>query len=163
MTFTVAFEIPGLPPSPNDKPAHFQTAARDRKTWRTMTHRAALQVGRPPRPLIDVELIITRHSAVAMDLDNRVSAAKPCRDALRDAGIILDDSDKILLKQDYPQGKARPGKGFMSIQVKGTVMTEEAWNVYLEHQKELAIKRLNRAKKRQGIQISAAPHYKKGK
>jgi len=144
MTFQLCFEIPGLPKSPNGAHGHWQKAAAERKKWRRMTQVAAMECTRPERPLVDVSLVITRYSSVAMDFDNRVAAGKSVRDGLRDAGIILDDTDKVILKQEYPQCKTKPGKGFMEVFVAGTVISETAWEEYLGHQKKLALKRLLR-------------------
>lgn len=144
MKIEVYFEVPGLPPTPNGSNGHPQTVAANRKKWRRMTYAAALPAVRPERPLVDVELTITRYSSCPSDFDNRVAAAKPIVDGLKDAGIILDDSDKFIVRRDYPQGSAPQGGGYVSVLVVGSVISEEAYNAWVQHQTQLAAKKLKR-------------------
>lgn len=128
--YKLDFILQGLPRSPNSygSSGHRNAVSRHRKEWRLGVAQVC-RVRRPNEPLERVAVVLTRNSASKMDFDNRVASFKPVIDGLKDAGIIKDDNDSVILKRDYPQGKAPKGEGYIRVQV--TELTDADLNLCL--------------------------------
>jgi Holliday junction resolvase RusA-like endonuclease len=89
--------------------------ASERKRWRA---RVALEIGmrRPKSPCEKVKAVFTRHSARECDDDNLVASFKSCRDGIKDAGVIEDDTRKRIIAV-YRWEKAPQNKGFITIDI----------------------------------------------
>lgn len=72
---------------------------------------------RPASPLIQCEMILTRFSTRECDFDNLVASFKPVVDGLKDAGVILDDSSKVIVRREYRHRPAKPKQGKVRIEV----------------------------------------------
>jgi hypothetical protein len=114
VSFKLLIEIPGLPKTTNGSHGHWAVAAAERKKWRTAVKTIAY-MRRPDKPLVKVRLTLTRCSSGKTDHDNRVISFKGVVDGLKDAKIILDDTDAVIVERHYPQEKAPRGKGSIRI------------------------------------------------
>lgn len=116
--FLLVIELPGLPPTANARsPGNLWKGVKERKAWREAVARIA-RLRRPPAPLTRVSLTCIRYSPVSMDYDNRVACFKPLIDGLKDAGVILDDNDNVVLQRYYPPGRAKRGEGKVRIEIR---------------------------------------------
>lgn len=119
MTYHLSLRLDGLPPmNTSHTRGHWSKAHREVLRWRTeiavLTHQQ-----RPAKPLAHARLTITRHSSVEPDLDNAAQAVKPILDALVSAGILLDDSPRVLARV-YLWQRAAPRKGFIQLELEET-------------------------------------------
>lgn len=100
MTYKLDIEIPGNPASQNTH-KHWRLVSAERKKWRNAVCMIA-KFRRPEKPLEKAKLTLTRYSSREMDYDNRVFSFKSCIDGLKDAGVILDDKDSVIVSREYP-------------------------------------------------------------
>jgi hypothetical protein len=109
-TFTV--EMPSQPLGANEKrrARHWSIQWRDTTTFRDGFALLAKDQHRGPpmqQARVDITLVRTR-GQVPLDPDNIYSRAKPCLDALIQAGVISDDSaEHIELHMHQGRGAAR--------------------------------------------------------
>ena len=108
--YKLKFNLPGLPKTANGSHGHWRTAAAERKKWRSAVSSSAFYF-RPPAPLARARITLTRLSSSKPDFDNLVISFKPIVDGLKDAKIILDDSDSVVLERCYLWEKAKPKSG----------------------------------------------------
>ncbi len=113
--YRLEFELSGLPPTTNGSHGSWFRIAADRKKWRTAARLKATPA--PPTPLTKARLICTRCSSVKADFDNLAISFKPLVDGLRDAGIIADDKDSILVERQYLHEVAKKNAGKVRIVV----------------------------------------------
>lgn len=94
--------VPGIPPTPNDRPGTWGESLRLRAAWKEA---ARLAAGRrhdsdPALPrvgeLVDVEYCFVYGTRRRRDPDNQVAAAKPLLDGLVAAGLLADDSNATI-------------------------------------------------------------------
>jgi Holliday junction resolvase RusA-like endonuclease len=116
MTFRLELEIVGLPKTTNGAHGHWRAAAAERKKWREAVMMIA-KFRRPPKPLEKVRLELTRYSSSKADFDNLVISFKSCIDGLKDAGVISDDKDSVIVDRKYLWEQAPRGKGKIKIVV----------------------------------------------
>lgn len=97
--------IPGRPPTPNAR-RHWRLEARDAKEWRSIaqaTAEAALAGSGPWEPIrrcrMEVTFIVSQDRP--RDLDNLVASSKPLTDGLVDAGVLVDDSTRVIEEATY--------------------------------------------------------------
>ena len=84
--------IPGRITNPlNGSHHHWSVRAKWAKAWRTQSGFVAAQHARGIDPKTPKRIIFTGHVVRKFDCDNFMSAMKPVRDGLKDAGIIHDD------------------------------------------------------------------------
>lgn len=126
--FKIVIELPGLPKTTNGSHGSRFAAAAERKKWRTAVAMIA-KFRRPPKPLEKVRLILTRFSSVRTDFDNRVISFKSCVDGLKDARVIKDDTDDVIIDRKYPWERAPPGKGFIRIVVEEILISADSSDV----------------------------------
>lgn len=90
--------VPGNPPTPNMRMGHM-AAARSRAKWRKLATEAALAV-KPefwaPLERAWVECVFVVADNRSRDFDNAIAARKPLFDGLVDAGILVDDSNRVI-------------------------------------------------------------------
>lgn len=115
--YSICFDLPGLPKTPNGSHGHWRTAAAQRKKWKRMACDEIMLLGRPLNPLAKVWVTFTRFSTRAPDYDNLVSSFKGIRDALTATGIIPDDSSKFIATE-YLWEPAKRGKGFVRVNIR---------------------------------------------
>jgi hypothetical protein len=118
----ISFELPGLPKSMNGAHGHWRSAAAERKKWRELSCGHAIAAKQAAKlggmkPWKQVKLTCTRSSSSQMDFDNLVASFKGCVDGLKDAGIIADDKDAVIIMRDYRCEWAPRGKGKIRIKV----------------------------------------------
>lgn len=110
-TLTVTIPIPPKELSPNAR-THHMVKARAVKNYRLTCGLLACVEGRPAKPWkrarVQAAFYVKTARGLRSDGDNRLASLKAAFDALRDAGIIADDSglthEPITLAHD----KARP-------------------------------------------------------
>lgn len=112
--YRLEFELPGLPPTTNGAHGHWRTAHASRSKWRDAV-RWLVTSKRPEKPLERVKLTLTRHSSKRTDYDNRVISFKSVIDGLKDALVILDDTDEVIVERKYLWEKAPNRKGKISV------------------------------------------------
>lgn len=96
----LTFTIPGHPPSPNrSRTLHYHVRAGNDLAWRTTAYFAALDV-RPQdfEPLTEasVRVVYIIPDKRRRDPDNALASAKPCIDGIVDAGLLTDDSFRVI-------------------------------------------------------------------
>lgn len=116
MSYMLDFRLKGLPPTTNGSHGHWRVAAKKRKKWRDAVKLIA-SLRRPPAPLLRVKITLTRFSSSQPDYDNLVISFKSVVDGLKDAGVISDDKDKVVVQRDYRWEKSSPRQGQIRIQV----------------------------------------------
>lgn len=107
--YNLHLEIPFLPKSLNKKLRRNRFVNdRENKSWDTYLW-AKCQQGKPRAPLARAQITLVRHSHRSLDFDGLVGSLKPVVDALVTAGILSDDSWKVLGAWTVDQ-KFRPKK-----------------------------------------------------
>lgn len=90
---------------------HWATRAKWTKAWREQTAWALLQKKKEWQGFTGrINLVITNFTISTMDRDNLYGSAKPIIDALRDVGLIKDDTEEYLnleVKQEVVEKKER--------------------------------------------------------
>lgn len=119
MSYYFFFQIPGLPKTTNGSHGSWQKAAGERKKWRSLSCRSA-ERNRPPNPLARAKLTLTRCSSNKPDLDNLAISFKGIVDGLKDARIIVDDSDDFV-ERKYLWEKAPRGEGKITVAIEEIV------------------------------------------
>lgn len=114
--YRLDFDLIGLPKTTNGAHGHWRAAAAERKKWRDAVTLVA-KFRRPPKPLSKARLELTRFSSSKADFDNLVISFKSCVDGLKDAGVISDDKDAVIVDRKYLWEKAPKGKGRVRIVV----------------------------------------------
>ena len=110
MTRTLTVTIPGRPPTPNAR-RHWRGISRDNAHWKESARQiaaVAMPDGWQPmaRCRMSVEFIVPDHRD--RDDDNLIAAQKPCLDGIVKAGVIKDDSARVIKEREYlPQRYAR--------------------------------------------------------
>jgi Holliday junction resolvase RusA-like endonuclease len=115
MSYRLHFTIPRLPPmSLNGSHGHWAVAAAKRRKWKEA---AIIAIGnqRPARPLEVAKVTFIRHSSSEPDDDNLRASFKPIRDALKAAGVVVDDKPANMPEPVYLHRKAKPKSGFIEV------------------------------------------------
>ena len=115
--YKIEITMIGLPKSMNGSHGHWRAAAARRKEWRTKTAWNAIAAGKPKAPLTKCRIECVRCSSSQMDFDNLVASFKGCIDGLRDAGIIADDTQQVIVERKYLWEKASKYSGRIIIRV----------------------------------------------
>jgi len=71
---------------------------------------------RPPSPLTQFKISVTRLSPKFMDFDNMISSLKPAIDGLRIAKVIKDDSWEFIKDIPVDQKKSKEKKLIITVQ-----------------------------------------------
>lgn len=101
--YELKIELNELPQSLNKKlRKHWTKQRRESKLWDTLIYQKVFRQ-LPPTPLKRAKLRIVKHFWRTMDFDGFVGSLKPVVDALVTAGVIEDDSWKVLHAWDVDQ------------------------------------------------------------
>lgn len=94
--YELRIELTELPQSLNKKlRKHWTKNHRENNLWDTLIYQKVFRQ-LPPSPLKKAKLRIVKHFWRTMDFDGFVGSLKPVVDALVTAGVIEDDSWKVL-------------------------------------------------------------------
>ena len=105
----IHLKIEAIPKSLNKKlRTHYHAANKEMKEWRNLI-RIVSASKLPPEPFSKANLTIIRHYYRTLDFDGLVGSMKPVVDGLIHAGIITDDSWKVLGQWNVTQ-QFRPKK-----------------------------------------------------
>ncbi len=121
MSDIIEFVLPGLPPiNTADGPSRW-ARYRVKKAWMTRTILAARDAGGRalPAPLARASVTIIRSSAREPDFDGLVQGGKFILDGLVKAGVLVDDSPKVIGRPDYRWERAPRGMGSVRVRVEG--------------------------------------------
>ena len=128
--YLLKISIRDLPKRINQAPGASWTAryGESQKWLKLVTQAMRISGINPPvAPLTKASLMLVRHSSQCPDYDGLVQSFKPVVDALRRCLVIADDSMKVIGIPEYRWLKAKPGAGYIEIQVReGDSMTPEA-------------------------------------
>lgn len=115
--YEIEFEIPGLPPMPNQiMYRHWAVKRQNALHWKRQVAYAV--VGRrPSRPLVQASVYLTRVSSREPDWDNLAASFKHVIDGLIVAKIIVDDSMKTIGQPSITWEKAARKSGFIRVKV----------------------------------------------
>lgn len=92
-----------IPASMNKKlRSHWRTQRRESKSW-DLEVELATRNQKPKKPLTRAKITIIRHSWRMLDYDGLVGSMKPVVDAFVTAGILSDDSWKVLGRWNIDQ------------------------------------------------------------
>lgn len=122
--YKLVITIPGLPPTYNAIGRKSRWVLMDNaRKWKDNVRFA---VGRflPSKPLEKARVEIIRCSTTQGDYDGLVQAAKPLLDGLVEAGVLADDSMKVIGVPTYGWEKAEKKKGCVKICVEEWVMND---------------------------------------
>jgi len=117
MTYSIEFELPGLPKSNPADNRHWRTIQKETKQWQAEVALATLGK-RPREPIQKARAVFTRCSSVEPDSDNLAYSFKRIRDALlpKHSGIIVDDKPANL-EAEYRWEKAKPKHGRVRVYI----------------------------------------------
>lgn len=121
--------LPGLPKTTNSKRrfAHWAQQNLEANQWKRSI-KAYLVSKKPPAPLKQAKLTLTRYSSVEPDYDGLVSSFKHLIDGLTEAGVIENDRRENIGVPDYRWEKAAQGKGFIKVVVEEIIPVKENEN-----------------------------------
>lgn len=77
----------------------------------------AIGINRPPKPLEKIACTFTRISTREPDDDNNRASFKPIRDALKECGIVVDDSPRHMPDPQYKWEPGNRGQGHVRVTV----------------------------------------------
>ncbi len=115
--YKMKIEIPGVPKLMSNRGGNWRAHSFERKKWRKRVNDWLMFESKPEKPLKKAGIRLTRCTSRASDFDNRVSAFKPCVDALVDRGILSDDSDNVIVERYYPFEKVANKESKIKIEV----------------------------------------------
>ena len=119
--YRIALSLGGLPKTTNaGGRAHWAAKAKEAREWINLVSMAVRNV-RPPTPLTQATLSLTRYSTREPDFDGLVSSFKHIIDGLVRAGVIADDKPSVIGQPAFWWHKAPPKMGHVLIQVSGTL------------------------------------------
>ena len=116
MTYSLSFELDGLPKSQTNNYGHWAIRHKSKKEWEARVFNA-VRGNLPSKPLVRARLRFTRCSAAQPDFDNLVASFKPIMDGLITAGIIEDDKPSVIGSPVYLHELARPKQGKVRVVV----------------------------------------------
>lgn len=108
------FSIKGLPELPNrNMYKHWAVRRKAAVKWKNLVLAECLKLGINELWLTSAALTFVRHSSREPDGDNLQMSFKAARDGLVAAGVIVDDSPKVIGKPDYLWQRRPPKQGGM--------------------------------------------------
>lgn len=113
--YRVELVLFGLPKTTNGSHGHWFAAAAERKKWRKKVQQSLLGEKKPDAPLSRAKVTCIRFSSSRPDYDNLSISFKSCVDGLRDAGILVDDKDSVVVERAYLWEKTAPKQGRIKI------------------------------------------------
>lgn len=117
MTYSLEFELLGLPKLPNELlTRHWSKVVADSKRWKNDVF--LITAGkRPSSPLLKAKLTLVRRSTKEPDRDNLYGSFKPVIDGLITAKIIEDDNPQVISKMSVRWEKIGQKKGSIYVKV----------------------------------------------
>lgn len=113
--YRLELTLEGLPKPTNQmQRTHWTTQKAEKDLWVSQV-RVKTVLQKPPKPLENARLTLTRHSAVCPDFDGLVSSFKYVMDGLVHAGVLKDDKMKYVNQPNYKWEKAPRGKGWVHV------------------------------------------------
>lgn len=110
---TITIVVPGRPPNPNRIRGHWAKRNGIAQRWKQLAWGCALEqlpVRWRPMERATLEVVHVVPTKAARDHDNLVAGIKPCLDGLVRAGVVVDDSDRVLVsvthRPEYEKGVA---------------------------------------------------------
>lgn len=119
MSFTLQFEISGLPKMANPsgaKSTHWRYAQAEVKKWRALVLNAT-RGAKPPAPLERATLTLTRFSSVEPDYDGLVRGFKSVVDGLTACGILKNDKLSNTGPWVCNWEKTKPNQGKITVKI----------------------------------------------
>ncbi len=104
--YMLEIRLEGIPSGPNGAHGHWAAKARMKKEWRQRVCLKAVPFA-PMVPLEKAEIECIRYTSHSMDYDNLVASFKALIDGLKDAGIIIDDNQGVLVRRTYTHEKIK--------------------------------------------------------
>lgn len=116
--FKLVIEVEGLPKIlSNAKSNGWRARHFEKQKWKKLIMEQIDFKKKPAKPLQKCIIICTRFSSSQSDYGNRVDSFKACIDALIASGVIIDDNDQVIIKQQYPWVKVPMKSGKIRIEV----------------------------------------------
>lgn len=111
--------IPGLPPINTADGPNRWARFRLKKAWESKVAQAVVHElgGWPKEPLVRARVAITRCSTREPDFDGLTQGGKFLLDGLVKAGVLVDDSPRVIGRPDYHWERAPRGMGSVRILV----------------------------------------------
>jgi hypothetical protein len=102
---TVEIRIGGRPPTPNSR-RHYMVVAKENRDWADRARAAAIDalgddVG-PPIKRAELEITFVVATRIDHDWDNLIASTKPLTDGLVLAGLLADDSERVIRRITFP-------------------------------------------------------------
>jgi hypothetical protein len=102
---TVEITIPGRPPTPNSR-RHFMVVAKENRAWADRARAAAIHstggnIG-PAMKAAELEITFVVATRIDHDWDNLIASTKPLTDGLVLAGLLADDSERVIRRITFP-------------------------------------------------------------
>ena len=116
MTYSLAFELPGLPPMNTADGMHWRKRHKLKKYWETAVHYAVIGK-RPVQPLERARVRVTRCSSSEPDFENMTQGGKFILDGLVKAGVLIDDKPSVIGQPVYEWRLAKPKHGCVRVSV----------------------------------------------
>lgn len=125
MTYSLTFELPGVPKSLNVcLRMHFRKRHEYTMYWMRMVEK--LTRGRGPKePLTSAQLTFTRYAPRFLDWDGAVGSLKPVCDALVQCRILQDDNYNVLKDWKVVQEYAPKKEERIRVEVFGEIAPDE--------------------------------------
>lgn len=126
MSYTLTFEIAGLPKMPNALlGSHWRTRSTHKKRW-LMHVSAAVKHNIPRRSLVLARVTCVRMSSKQPDHDGLVGSFKPILDALVNLNILLDDTPTVIGQPIYAWEKCPIKQGRIRVTIEEMPAKESA-------------------------------------
>lgn len=110
---TITITVPGRPPNPNRIRGHWAKRNAIAQYWKAVAWgcaNEALPARWRPLERATLEVVHVVPTRAARDHDNLVAGIKHCLDGLVRAGVVVDDSDRVLVsvthRPEYRKGVA---------------------------------------------------------
>lgn len=117
MSYSITFELPGLPRMANasGRSRNFWAIKKETDQWKKWVGQVACP--RPPSPLVRAKLTLIRFSSSEPDFDGLVHGFKPVIDGLKECGVLLDDKARNIGQSSYSWEKAPAKQGKIRVVV----------------------------------------------
>ncbi len=123
--YLLEFTLQGLPPMANQQlRGNWRVSYGKARQWKQKVFSVAWPL-KPSEPLTSARVTITRCSSKCPDFDGLVSAGKPLIDGLVQAGVLSDDSMRVIGAPTYLHEPAAQRKGRIKIKVEAIAQTKE--------------------------------------
>ncbi|WP_346007439.1 hypothetical protein [Janibacter terrae] len=118
--YTLTIPAPDQWINANDR-THRMAVARLTKAWRNAAYWAAKDARLPViREHVRVTASVHKLHGRQYDATNWAPTAKACVDGLRDAGVLLDDSNKYVTGPDMRPGERATGRAYLVLNLEPT-------------------------------------------